>query len=1325
MQKADGSPSSRNAQAPREFVIIAQARSGSTFLRKALNAQHDITCHGEVLSHAWIEGLEPRPGEHPLDAETIRAMMPGRDADVTGFLRDHVMVFGQQITGFKIVYGNFFDPSLHEELLGLIRARGMAVIHLRRQNQLAALASTMRMQQFGLNHSHVLAPAEDRPPVEKLHIPIERIEGYIRRQAGLADRVDALFPDAVQASYETLHEDFPRILGHLGIDEPRDFDAGLDKLAPTDLSEAIGNYAELAEYDVAAQPLWQSETGQTAGAVAPAGPRRRESILVILGMHRSGTSFLTHCTEILGFSLPGDRGGPASDNPKGHFEPRAIVDLNDASFARDGAVWARIAPLRSTPAPADMNEALERSFGAAPRIAIKDPRLSLLMPGWRAFLESSGPVGALIALRHPGEVAASVARRDGIGTDLAYLSWAAHTLAALDASEGMRRTLILFPDWTAEIGTTLERIAAVADVDLPADAAAEVAARFEADAVHGGQQISPADPEIDLMARDLFEALARHAREGTLPTPDDLAPFRARFETVAAAASTVEAHLASRLRQLQAEAAQFAADGAALQQQVAQTRAERDKIVHSLQDHVAATEAQRDDLAGQLDATRASVQEQIDHLSRLLEKERMTILKPVYRRLHRAGGRVLRGVLPRRAFDWLKMAMPYPGGAPTYLAYSAGNPPQGEIMALDDIPAADPEKADIFVLSIIGWDFRTQRPQHLATEMARQGHRVFYIEMETDPGPGSARQVAPGVHVLRLPARGMRGVTPYSGDIPAAALRVWIDHFHRLADGLNTTRMAHVVIEHPYWWSFARHLSSQFRLTFDCMDEIAGFANTEPAILALEEEMIDRADRMIVSSQYLYDKYAPRRKLALIRNGTDVSHFIRQQDDPAPVPGWLTGKLREGAIRVGYVGAIAEWFDAALVEQVARDNPDFDIHLCGAVTAEAPARLRDMANITMHGEILYADVPGFLDAMDVLIIPFRLVPIIMACDPVKFYEYSAMRRPTVATALPELERAGDLVITAHDAAGFGQGIRAAAARGSDPAFGDRLREYALENAWSYRAADMLAEMETAPLLSVVVLAYGAADLTLDCLESLVGRGASWPSLEVLVVDNGSPPAELERLRAATAGDARVRLIENGENLGFARGNNVGIEAARGEYVLLLNNDTYVPPGALAAMVRHLERNPGIGIIGPMTNNIGNEARIEVSYDNMAQMERIARDLTTGYRGVTSEIPVCAYFCAMFRRADLDRIGHLPTVYGRGMFEDDDHCAAFHAAGLATALAEDAFVHHHLSATFGQIPSAEKQALFERNKAIFEERWGAWTPHIYRDRRPAPGLPDKG
>lgn len=1174
-----------------------------------------------------------------------------------------------------------------------------------------------------------------------------------------------------------------------------------------------------------------------------------EFALFVAGMHRSGTSFLGECCGALGLTLPQDRGGPASDNPRGHFEPLAVVALNDAILGRAGALWQRIGTPALPPADdalfAQIDAAIASSFGDAPRIMVKDPRLSLTLPLWRAWAEARGTRAAvLIALRDPREAAHSLARRDGMDPDAAILSWLAHTLGALEASTGLPRALVVFPDWTDAPDATLDRIAGLIGTPVPAAARAMVGEAFQPDAVHGRGDTDAAEGAIATLAAEVFALLRGAAEAGTVPDAPALAPFRARFDTLSAAARGVEAIHGQRLfadaeslaardariaqlgqdvearladaadlqRHIAATEAQREAAVAALTERLAATERQREQIAAALTERLTATEAQRDELSAEMErqlaaaeaqrdgavaavtqrlaateaqrdaaatsadslrlslaeaeqmrdayqslltATEAQrdemtaladdrwaviedLQDRLAHASAhiaasdqllnetraFLELERRTILKPLYRRAYSVGGRALRRAMPGALVERLKRRLPVPGGIPRGLAFVPLPSEAAPAQAYAAVPPGAPGKPDIFILSIINWDFRTQRPQHLATEMAAAGHRVFFLEMETNPREGTVRAVAPGVHVVRLPNRGMRGLAAYTGVPSPEAARAWVGHFHAFADAVGSTPVAHVVVEHPYWWHLAKHLSPEYQITFDCMDDIGGFSNTEAHVLEAELDMIARADKMIVTSQYLFDKFGAARRVAMVRNGTDVSHFTRDPDE-VPAPRWLEGRLRPGTIRVGYVGAIAEWFDTDLLERVARDNPDFDIHLCGAVTAEAPMRLDALPNVTLHGEIPYADVPAFHRQMDVLIIPFQLLPIIKACDPVKFYEYSAVKRPTVSTPLPELARAGDLVFRASDAKGFAEQIRRAAPLARDPDFGARLRQYALDNDWRFRAADMLAEMGREPKLSVVVLHYGAdTDMTLAALHAMLGTGEVYPNLEVVLVDNGSTPEVLAVLRDRAAADDRIRLVENGENLGFARGNNAGIRAATGEFVLLLNNDTFLAPGALLAMVRHLQRNPELGIVGPMTNNIGNEARIEIAYADMDQMARAARDLATGHRGQWTPIAVCAYFCAMFRRADLDRLGLLPEIYGRGMFEDDDHCATFHEAGLATGLAEDAFCHHHLSATFDALPSGEKQALFQRNKALYEARWGAWVPHRYREGRPASTL-DRG
>ena len=643
------------------------------------------------------------------------------------------------------------------------------------------------------------------------------------------------------------------------------------------------------------------------------------------------------------------------------------------------------------------------------------------------------------------------------------------------------------------------------------------------------------------------------------------------------------------------------------------------------------------------------------------------------------------------------------------------------------VPDATSEP-DIFVLSIIDWDFRFQRSQHLAIALANSGRRVFYFEMMRHAGDRSIAKIRDNLYRIRLSSRSIGYLQPYFGQADDEQKTAWFEEFCAICDVVQATAFKQVIIQHPYWWQFARSLPPEFQLIHDCMDDISGFSNTDDFVLEMERDMIRNCDILVVSSDALHEKYKDIQAPRLIRNAVNIEHLsndkatnhgIFKQNYPS-----LQLQLKSTpaadceVIRIGYVGAIAEWFDADLVRQVAMKEPHYEFHLCGDVSSKgATAALSDLDNVTMYGEIGYRDVPSFLKRMDVLIIPFKITPIIEACDPVKFYEYSAVGKPTVATPLPELNRVSDLVYLASSAEEFRQKIRNAFDRRGDRDFTSALQEYARRNTWHQRGRDFLEALEDFPLISVIILSYGDAEFTKVAIRSLFERGGTYPNLEILVVDNGSPRTEVEKIGECAGKYRGVRVVENGVNLGFAKGNNVGLAQVQGEFVLMLNNDTYVAPGAVYAMARHLARNPKIGAVGSLTNNIGNEARMAVQYENMEQMRRTARQLTWGYRSRNFSVKALGYFAVMFRRRDLECFGLLPEEYGLGMFEDDDHSRTIQSKGYTTAVAEDAFVHHHLSASFGTWDADAKQALFERNRSIFERKWGAWAPHEYRTSRP--------
>ena len=251
--------------------------------------------------------------------------------------------------------------------------------------------------------------------------------------------------------------------------------------------------------------------------------------------------------------------------------------------------------------------------------------------------------------------------------------------------------------------------------------------------------------------------------------------------------------------------------------------------------------------------------------------------------------------------------------------------------------------------------------------------------------------------------------------------------------------------------------------------------------------------------------------------------------------------------------------------------------------------------------------------------------------------------------------------------------------------------------------------------TIILLSYNNLELIQECVESILER-TIYPNFEILIVDNNSSDKqviyylkEMERKFPEI-----IRVILNNENVGFAKGNNIGLkEATNSEYYVLINNDIVVTKGWLSRLIAHLN-DKNIGIVGPVTNMIGNEARITVPYINTIDMPKFAKDYSCQHLGEIFDIRVAAMFCVAFRDNILNKVGYLDEVFELGMFEDEDFSMRVRAAGLRVVCAEDVFIHHYGSSSFSKLNNEVYNNLFQRNKKIFEEKWQiSWMP--YKDR----------
>lgn len=245
------------------------------------------------------------------------------------------------------------------------------------------------------------------------------------------------------------------------------------------------------------------------------------------------------------------------------------------------------------------------------------------------------------------------------------------------------------------------------------------------------------------------------------------------------------------------------------------------------------------------------------------------------------------------------------------------------------------------------------------------------------------------------------------------------------------------------------------------------------------------------------------------------------------------------------------------------------------------------------------------------------------------------------------------------------------------------------------------------LTSIIIPTHNQLGLTKECLDSI--RMRTDESIEIIVADNGSTDGTVEYLRAL----ADVRLIENAENLGFPAAVNQGLRASRGDNLLLLNNDTVVTTGWLHRLLEALHSSDGIGLVGPVSNNVSGEQQIPVDYTNLADLDGFAWDLAARKCGNAVPTDRLVGFCMLFERRVLNDIGLFDEQFGIGCFEDDDFCRRALGAGYQAIIVQDAFVHHFGSQTF-RATGVDFTALMNRNQRLYDEKWS--------DKPPAPATP---
>jgi GT2 family glycosyltransferase len=240
-----------------------------------------------------------------------------------------------------------------------------------------------------------------------------------------------------------------------------------------------------------------------------------------------------------------------------------------------------------------------------------------------------------------------------------------------------------------------------------------------------------------------------------------------------------------------------------------------------------------------------------------------------------------------------------------------------------------------------------------------------------------------------------------------------------------------------------------------------------------------------------------------------------------------------------------------------------------------------------------------------------------------------------------------------------------------------------------------------PAISVIVLTWNGAAYIEDCLTALLAQ--EYPQFEAIVVDNGSSDGTPELVSTEFPD---VELIRNGRNLGFSAGNNIGLRAASGEVLVLLNQDTRVHAGWLTALALAFEE-PGVGIVGckllypdgtiqhaggylhgprGLTGHVGRYAAADGQFDQLADV-----DFVTGA-------------ALAINRGSLAQIGPLDEGFRPAYYEDIDWCYRARSASYRVLYQPQAVVTHHESTATGTLGFEHTYAQYQGRLRFLLKHW---------------------
>jgi len=372
---------------------------------------------------------------------------------------------------------------------------------------------------------------------------------------------------------------------------------------------------------------------------------------------------------------------------------------------------------------------------------------------------------------------------------------------------------------------------------------------------------------------------------------------------------------------------------------------------------------------------------------------------------------------------------------------------------------------DILCISSIDWDHIWQGHQEIMSTLAADGHRVLFVENTGVRGPalGDMPRVRKRILSWWRATKGFREerenlfvYSPLLLPFPYSRVARWINGYFMFR---ALRRWADIIGFHrPILWSFlptplALDLIGAIdpRLTiYYCIDDLARSSPGARKIVTSEEKLFKQADLVFVTSEKLRQRAAGfRPDVHLFPFGVSFERFERVRNSGVAIPADIAALPRPIA---GYVGGLHQWVDQQLIVETARRMPNVSFALVGPEQSDVTL-LKSCPNVHLLGQKSHDEVPAYVSAFDVALIPYKLAEYTANVYPTKLNEYLVMGKPVVTTDLPEIRRFnnthGEIARIATTAEEFASQTREALDDRGTAAV-DRRIAVAQENSWRRR-----------------------------------------------------------------------------------------------------------------------------------------------------------------------------------------------------------------------------------------------------------------------------------